>query len=122
MAIIWYELILFPVYYGYTGSDAGVGILRFIILIIGTPLTFYAAKLAVKVHIKRIPLLHFLDTVIFFWGIALLTCLFPIKSNTFTPLAVILLIINYSAIWFFYNLGNILAQRLFLDVIPDRNR
>ncbi|MFX0204843.1 MAG: MFS transporter [Candidatus Hodarchaeota archaeon] len=122
MAIIWFELILFPVYYGYTGSDAGVGILRFIILIIGTLFTFYASKLVVKVHIKRIPLLRFLDTVVFFWGIAFLTFLFPVEFNTFTPLAVLLLILNYSTIWFFYTLGNILAQRLFLDVVPDRNR
>ncbi|MFX0052749.1 MAG: MFS transporter [Candidatus Hermodarchaeota archaeon] len=122
MAIIWYEMILFPVYYSYTGSDAGVGILRFIIMVIGTVLTFYASKLVVKVHIKRIPLLRFLDTVIFYWGIALLTYLFPIEFNTFNPLAILLLIVNYSTIWLFYTLGNILAQRLFLDVVPDRNR
>jgi MFS family permease len=122
MAIIWFELILFPVYFGYTGSDGGVGILRFIILIIGTPLTYYAAKMATKVKIKRIPWLRFIDTVLFFWGITLLTAFFPIKYNTFTPLAVLLLIINYSAVWFFYQIGNIIAQQIFLDYVPDRNR
>ncbi len=122
IAIIWFELILFPVYFGYTGSDGGVGILRFVILIIGTPLTYYAAKAAAKVKAKRIPWFRFLDTVIFFWGIAVLTALFPIDYNTFTPLAVIILIIIYSTIWFFYQIGNIIAQQIFLDYVPDRNR
>jgi MFS family permease len=122
LAIIWYELILFPVYFGYTGSDGGVGILRFIILAIGTVLTYYAAKIATKVRITRIPWLRLVDTVFFFWGIALLTLFFPIENNTFNPLAIIVLIINYSAIWFFYQIGNIIAQQLFLDYVPDRNR
>lgn len=122
LAIIWYELILFPVYFGYTGSDGGVGILRFIILVVGTPLTYYAAKVATNVEIKKIPWLRLIDIVFFLWGIALLTALFPIEYNTFTPLAVILLIVNYSAIWFFYQIGNIIGQQIFLDYVPDRNR
>ncbi|MFX0204607.1 MAG: hypothetical protein ACFFDT_01380 [Candidatus Hodarchaeota archaeon] len=113
MAVIWYELILLPVYFGYTGSDGGVGILRFIILAIGTVLAYYAAKIATKVKITRVPWLRLIDTVFFFWGIALLTLFFPIENNTFTPLAIIILIINYSAIWFFYPIGNIIAQELF---------
>ncbi|MFX1514723.1 MAG: MFS transporter [Promethearchaeota archaeon] len=122
LAALWYELILFPVYFGYTGSDGGVGILRFVILIIGTLLTYYAAKIATRVKIIRIPWLRLVDTVFFFWGIALLTLFFPIKYNTYTPLAIIVLIINYSAIWFFYQIGNIIAQQFFLDYVPDRNR
>ena len=122
IAVIWFDLILFPVYFGYTGSDGGVGILRFIILMIGTPITYYSAKVAIKISVKRIPWLKFIDTVLFFWGIAFLTFLFPIERNTFTPLAIIFLVLNYSAIWFFYQIGNILAQQLFLDHIPDQNR
>lgn len=122
LAIIWFDLILFPVYFGYTGSDGGVGILRFVILIIGTPLTFFAAKVATKVQLNRMPWLRLIDTVLFFWGIALLTLFFPVEYNTFTPLAIIILIINYSAIWFFYQIGNIITQQLFLDYVPDQNR
>ena len=122
MVIIWAEMMLFPVYYGYTGSDGGVGILRFIVLAMGAILVIYSAKVAVKLDIKRIPWLRFLDTAIFFWGIAVLTAWFPIDNNIFTPVAILLLLILYSSVFFIHNIAMILQQRFFLDLIPDRNR
>ncbi|MFX0173834.1 MAG: MFS transporter [Candidatus Hodarchaeota archaeon] len=120
--IIWAQMMLFPVYYGYTGSDVGIGFLRFVILLIGTPLTFFAAKVAARCDLKWIPWLRFSDTAGFFWGIALLTAWIPINNNSFNPTAIVLILLIYSSVWFFHNVGVILRQRLFLDLIPDRNR
>ncbi|MFX1511740.1 MAG: MFS transporter, partial [Promethearchaeota archaeon] len=120
MGILWFEMIMFPLYYGYTGSDAGTSILRFVVLIIGIPLTFQASKFASKLSINWLPWMRFIDTTFFFWGIAVLTIWFPIDKNTFTMVAVGLVIVLYTSIWFFYQSGNILQQRLFLDLVPDR--
>lgn len=120
--IIWVEMMLFPVYYGYTGVDSGVGFLRFVVLIVGTITAFYAAKLAAKMEIHWIPRLRFADTALFFWGVGILTFIFPIDKNTFTPFAIFLLITLYSSIMFFHNIAMILRQRFFLDLIPDKNR
>jgi hypothetical protein len=122
MGIVWVEMMLFPVYFGYTGSDSGVGFLRFIILMIGTVMTFYAAKIAIKLNIKWIPWLVLSNTTLFFWGIAILTAFFPIGKNTLTPVAIIFLILVYTSVLLFHNISMILRQRLFLDLIPDRNR
>ncbi len=122
MSIIWFEMILFPLYFGYTGSDTGTSILRFIVLIVGMVLAFYASKVAVKLDVKWIPWLRLIDSTIFFWGIALLTYWFPIDRNTFTPVAIVITVVIYASVWFFFHIADILHQRIFLDFIPDRNR
>ncbi|MFX0150496.1 MAG: MFS transporter [Candidatus Hodarchaeota archaeon] len=122
VVIIWVEMILFPVYLGYTGSDGGVGIMRLIVLLLGTVSIFFASKVATNMEITWIPSLTFIDTVIFYWGVAILTTWFPIDEKTFTPLAILSFILFYTPIYFFHGLKLILNSRFFLDSIPDHNR
>ncbi|MHA2245451.1 MAG: MFS transporter [Candidatus Hodarchaeales archaeon] len=122
VVIIWSEMILFPVYLAYTGSDGGVGILRLIVLLLGTVSIFFASKKAANMEITWIPRLTFIDTVMFYWGVAILTAWFPIDENTFTPLAIFSFLLLYTPIYFFHGLKLILTQRFFLDSIPDQNR
>jgi MFS family permease len=122
VVIIWAEMILFPVYQGYTGSDGGVGLMRLVVLLLGTVSIFFASKVAVNMEITWIPRLTFIDTVIFYWGVAFLTTWFPIDEKTFTPLAIIAFMIFYTPIYFFHGLKLILNSRFFLDSIPDQNR
>lgn len=122
VVIIWAEMMLFPVYLGYTGSDGGVGLMRLVILLLGTVSIFFASKVAIDMEITWIPRLTFIDTVIFYWGVAFITTCFPIDENTFTPLAIISLMIFYTPIYFFHGLKMILTSRFFLDSIPDQNR
>ncbi|MHA2202839.1 MAG: MFS transporter [Candidatus Hodarchaeales archaeon] len=116
------EILLFPMLYGYTGSDAGAGVLRFVLLIIGTIATFYAGKVGQKIDSIRIPWFLLFDIVVYFGTTVLLTMLFPIERNIFTPIAVVALIIMYIFHWFLVGVFNILLQSIFLDLIPDRNR
>ncbi|MFX1506892.1 MAG: MFS transporter [Promethearchaeota archaeon] len=122
VSLVWIQMMLYPVYFGYTGSDSGVGFLRFIVLMLGTILAFYAAKIATKLSIKWIPWLILSNTALFFWGMALLTAYFPVDKNAFTPLAILFLLTVYASSLLFHNLRMVLRQRLFLDLIPDRNR
>ncbi|MFW9905653.1 MAG: hypothetical protein ACFFFH_15070 [Candidatus Thorarchaeota archaeon] len=122
VVIIWAEMMLFPVYLAYTGSDGGVGLMRLIILLLGTISIFFASKVAVNMEISWIPIVTFIDTVIFYWGVAILTTWFPLDGNTFTPIAIFSFMLFYTPIFFFHGLKMILTSRFFLDSIPDQNR
>ncbi len=122
VVIIWAEMMLFPVYLAYTGSDGGVGLMRLVILLLGTVSIFFASKVAVNMEITWIPSLTFIDTVLFYWGVAILTTWFPLDGNTFTPLAILSFMLFYAPIYFFHGLKMILNSRFFLDSIPDQNR
>ncbi len=120
--IIWVDLMLFPVYFGYTGSDGGVGLFRLVVLLLGTLSIFLASKFAINMELSWIPRLTVLDTVIFYWGVAVITTLFPPTQNTFIPPAFLTFITFYTIIYFFHGLKLILNQRFLLDSIPDHNR
>ncbi|UCG00775.1 MAG: hypothetical protein JSW11_14290 [Candidatus Heimdallarchaeota archaeon] len=122
VVIVWVEMMLFPVYLSYTGSDGGVGLMRLVILLLGSVSIFLASKVAVNMEITWIPSLTFIDTVLFYWGVAILTTWFPLDTNTFNPLAIFSFMLFYTPIYFFHGLKMILNSRFFLDSIPDQNR
>ena len=122
VSLVWIQMMLYPVYFGYTGSDSGVGFLRFFVLMLGTVLALIAAEMASQMNVKWIPWLNLANTALFFWGMALLTAYFPIDTNSFTPIAIVFLLTVYASSLLFHNIRIILRQRLFLDYIPDRNR
>lgn len=125
MWTIWGSMILFPMYYGYTGSDGGASLFRFFIFIIIIPIAGLSANFAVKLKIKNYPVLIAIHTVIFFGGMMFVTALFPFMDwlePRFEPVALLLLFIVFFFPNILYNSANILQQRLFLDLIPDTNR
>ena len=120
--IIWAEMMLFPVYLAYTGTDGGVGLMRLAVLLLGTIAIFFASKTAINLEISWIPILTFIDTVVFYIGVAILTTWFPLDGNTFTPIAILSFMLFYTPIYFFHGLNMILTSRFLLDSIPDQNR
>jgi MFS family permease len=119
--IIWGNMILFPLYFGYTGSDGAASMYRFIVFLAGIPAMGIAANIAAKLHIKWQPILVALHTVLFFGSFMIITTWFPFR-DTFEPLALILTFIVLIGINLFFYIPNILQQRIFLDLIPDENR
>ncbi|MFQ5978889.1 MAG: MFS transporter [Candidatus Heimdallarchaeota archaeon] len=119
---IWGAMILFPLYFGYTGSDGGASIFRFTAWIIGLPTVYFAANIASKLEIKWIPRLHFVHALLFFPLFIILTFFFPIDVNRLELLPIVLTIGIFGITVIFENIAGILEQRIFLDAIPDKNR
>lgn len=118
---IWAEMILFPLYFGYTGTDAGASVLRFIAWIIGIPVLYFAANFATRLNIKWYPRVYFIFSVLFFSSFMLLTAWIP-PEDEFEPIAFVLTIAILGSIIMLLYIAEILERRLFLDLIPDRNR
>ena len=51
--LIWGNLILFPIYYGYTGSDVLASTLRTILFFVGIPISFFMANVIKKIKNER---------------------------------------------------------------------
>ncbi len=118
---IWGAMILFPLYFGYTGSDAGASAFRFGIWMLGLIPIFYSANLAAKLDTNWIPWLHLLHTYVFFVFFITLTVVFPF-TDEFELIPILLTTIFFSFSGIFIYTTNILEQRILLDLIPDENR
>lgn len=115
-------MILYPLYYGYTGSDGLVSILRFTTVLVGIPIAAIAANLSSKLEIKWFPWIVLASNILFYGGFMLLTVWIPIDKNTFNLVVFTLTVAVYVFSLIFILLGEILQQRIFLDIIPDQNR
>ncbi|MFW9997864.1 MAG: MFS transporter [Candidatus Odinarchaeota archaeon] len=120
--VIWSNMILFPLYFSYTGSDAGASIFRFILFIAGIPIIGLAAKIASKLDVKWMPRMLTVHTLLFFGGFIIITELFPLGQNTFELMALVLCFIVFVSTPIFFHIPNILQQKIMLDAIPDKNR
>lgn len=119
---IWSSLILFVMYFGYTGTDALAGILRTIIFVVGIPINLLASELSRKIEsTRRMPILFVLQAILFFGGFAAITAIVPL-TDEFTLIGVILVIVWFNIISILGNLGQILLQRLLIEVVPDQIR
>lgn len=119
---VWGPMILYPLYFGYSGSDGGASLFRFTVWMVGLPGAFWAANLAARLDIKWIPRLQFFFTLLFFPLFVLLTFTFPVENNQFNPLAIVLTIVIFGSTIFMLNTAGLLEQRIFLDAVPDANR
>jgi MFS family permease len=122
ISTVFMEILLFPMLYGYTGTDIGAGSLRFIILIIGTFSTYYAANVAKNLDIKWATWALLLDIIVYYGVVSLLTAIYPIERNIFTPVAIAAIILTYILHWFLVGIFNILIRSIYLDLIPDKIR
>ena len=120
---IWAGLLLFPIYFGYTGSDVGTTIVRSLVYIIGLYFTIKIATQSKKIANanKWIGLFQILFSVIFFGLYFLLVSYFPLL-NSLNPTAIILTIFFYIPFFTLLQLVNILKQRIMIDIIPPENR
>ena len=122
MWMIWGNMILFPMYYGYTGSDLGAGIFRFIAWINQSATASYAGKISTKLNFRRwIPRLEWLVMFGYFTSFALILFIFPLKESlNLAPIA--LAIIAFAFFDFSANIMFVLRQRFYLDTIPNHIR
>lgn len=123
----WLTIFLFPIYFGYTGTDLGMSSLRTIIFALGVLVMILAIsitrKLKANVWIPRVALLF---TTIWTSIYVLIFSLFPLPLNeadaSLNIPAIILVIIaamflRTTSLIFF-----ILFQRETLDLVPNENR
>src|SRR3990172_2234200 len=71
--IVWANLILFPIYFGYTGTDDLSAVIRVLVFVIGTALAFLFQPLARKINPENLPLAVFLYGTTLYGGFSLLT-------------------------------------------------
>ena len=119
---IWGNLILMPLYFGYSGSDSLASALRTIAFVTGVPISIYIAKLSQRFTKEKASILTFLFVILFFPSFILLTFLLP-TNNEFNLIGCIASVIILSGlIPTLFDLGQILRQRIMIDMIPSETR
>ncbi len=119
---VWGSLMLFPFYYGYTGSDAGVGTFRAIIFVVGAILIIYISRFNKKISSSQLGKFGFLYSFTYFTSAMLILAFLPI-NNTFNILGCILVLLMMT---FSNNLiGSLfftLSQRVLSVTVPSEQR
>ena len=120
--VVWGNLILFPLYFGYSGSDSVASVLRTLIFLIGIPIGVYNANASKNISNDRFPHFLLLHLLLFFPGYIILTTLIP-PTNELNIFGFILtIILQNSLISFLFRLAFILRQRIMLDLVPSDHR
>lgn len=120
--IVWGELILFPIYFGYSGSDDLASIFRTIMFFIGIPIGIYMAKVTQKIATNRVSVFYIIGILFYYIPfIFLLTLLPPIDTLNITGLiitAFFLTIANNVIL----DVAGTLEDRTMIDLVPSENR
>ncbi|MFX0014463.1 MAG: MFS transporter [Promethearchaeota archaeon] len=119
---IWGNLLLFPIYFGYTGSDSLASLLRTIVFVIGVPISLYTAKVSRRLTSDKVPHVTFLFVLIFFPGFIILTSLAPLNNELNILACIGTILLMNGAIPTLFDLGATLRQRILIDMIPPENR
>ncbi|MHA2027910.1 MAG: MFS transporter [Candidatus Kariarchaeaceae archaeon] len=120
--LIWVNLIIYPLYFGYTGTDSSAALLRSFLFIFGAFVTYFGSYVAKKLDLKTwLPFIIFLHSIFFYGFYALILHWFPYENelnrSVLYGVFFIAMIGNFlSTIWM------LLFQRFMVDVIPDRSR
>ena len=78
---LWVELMLIPFYFAYTGTDAGVGLFRGVVLLATFLLRIYTTKYTKKIGEQRLGLLNLLYYVVFFPSLIILFIVVPAQNS-----------------------------------------
>ncbi|MFX0014161.1 MAG: MFS transporter [Promethearchaeota archaeon] len=120
--MIWGGLVLFPLYFGYTGTDALAGLLRTTLFLAGIPLSFYIAHINKRISNDRLPIFLFLSAISFFPSFILLTLFMP-PTNEFNVLGIVLtFILLWTIVGTTFNIAQTLIQRIMIDFVPSEYR
>jgi len=119
---IWAMLVLFPIYFGYTGDDLGANLLRTIIYLNGFLIGLYVAKISKKFSTEHYPKFLLIFMLLFFPAILGLLLFVPVQ-NTFNLVGFILIILIMNCCTgLIYRTGEVLRMRLLIDLVPSENR
>ena len=119
---IWGNLILFPIYYGYSGTDGMASILRTTAFVLGVPISIYIAKLSQRFKVDKAPQITYLFVFSFYPGFMVITSLIPVENELNILGCTLSIILLAGVIPTIFDLGVILRQRLMLDLVPSKNR
>lgn len=120
--LIWVNLIIYPLYFGYTGNDSTAALLRSLLFIFGAFVTYFGSQVAKKLDLRTwLPFIIFFHSIFFYGLYALILHLSPYENELNRPVLYgiffIAMIGNFlSTIWM------LLFQRFMVDVVPDRSR
>ncbi|MFW9991730.1 MAG: hypothetical protein ACFFD4_06695 [Candidatus Odinarchaeota archaeon] len=113
------NLILFPLYFGYTGSDGLASILRTFIFVISIPIGYYLAIVSKRVSTGLVTHLHALFVISFYGSFMILLTVIPI-TNSFNLIGIIVSVILLTIlVSFVLDLAAALRQRIMADLIPS---
>ena len=117
------QMILFPIYFGYTGSDGAASLFRGTIFFIGIPIAiFITPRITKRISKKVLPISIFISMVFYYIPFILLLEMIPTenKLNLFAlTIAAIVLIISVNV---FGDVNNALRQRTMIDLVPSEHR
>ncbi|MFX0014725.1 MAG: MFS transporter [Promethearchaeota archaeon] len=120
--LIWSNLILFPLYFGYTGSDFGTSLIRTIIFLLEVPARFYVANWSKHFKNEQFPIFLFVHLLIFFPAYLILFSLLPPQNNfNLIGFLATIFIMNISNS-FIIRIGFILRDRIIIDLVPSEVR
>ncbi|MFX0123578.1 MAG: MFS transporter [Candidatus Hodarchaeota archaeon] len=119
---IWGNLILFPIYFGYSGSDGLASTLRTIVFVVGLPISLYTAKISQRFTTDKVPHVTFLFVLLFYPLFIILTSIIPITNEMNLAGCIISLIILNATIPTLFDLGATLRQRVMVDLVPSEYR
>lgn len=120
--MIWGSLILFPLYFGYTGTDALASLLRTTLFFAGIPLSFIMANVSKRFSNNKLPTILFFQIILFFPSFIALT-LFVVPTDEFNLIGILLtFILLWTLVGTFFELGITLNQRIMVDLVPSKNR
>ncbi len=119
---IWGNLILLPIYFGYSGSDGLASTLRTIAFVIGVPISLYTAKISQRFTTDKVPHVTSLFVLLFYPLFIILTSIMPITNELNLVGCVISLIILNATIPTLFDLGATLRQRVMIDLVPSEHR
>jgi len=116
---VWGVLILFPIYFGYTGSDIGASVLRSFAFFSGVLLQIYLAKKTKDIDNHKLPMVILFQAIVLFLGIGILIYFRPLSNSLDILSSVMVLIIMTLAVSLPTPFINALSQRLMIDMIPS---
>jgi MFS family permease len=119
---IWGMLILFPVYFGYTGDDFKANLLRTIIYLNGFLIGLYVARVSKKFSTEHYPKILLVFIFLFFPAILSLLLFIPVQNNFNLIGFILIILIMNCCTGFIYRIGEVLRMRLLVDLIPSVNR
>ena len=122
--LIFFLLVLFPILFGYTGSDglAGVfqGLYNFVLMITG----LFVANFSKRLKNHALPYFKLIYAIFYFGGISIVLILVPPTiPATINILGIILILFLMLAIdGIFDETANVLTNRVMIDLIPPAYR
>ena len=119
---IWGNMILFPMYFGYTGSDGGAAFVRFSFYVLTAFTMPRAGNWSKNLHTRKwIPRLRLIHTVVFYVSFILIFTIFPF-TNSLNLFAIVLVGFIFLLTEWLLASEIFLRQRLLVDMVPDTNR